>query len=423
MFGIDHNRKHSRWLNQGVPVLSCIFVAAVVPYFVRVFALPAEAVTALLHQTLLGTACAIIFGAWLSRNFSTYPGVEESSYIFPSFSVSYGLILLIFLLGRFEYNRLLLIVGYIGSVVWFYAIYFYAQRKRRLKIGLLPFGAVDNLREAKWIDWVHIDSVDMDVTALDAIATDLRIDLPNEWDRRLADYALSGLPVYHSKHLRESLTGRVELEHLSENSFGTLSPATAYMSAKHIIDWLFACVILVAAMPLFLFVGVAIRLESKGPAVFRQKRMGYQGKPFIVYKFRTMQSDPDIGDAREAAMTRDDDNRITPFGQFLRRTRIDELPQVFNILKGEMSWIGPRPEADVLSHWYQTEIPFYRYRHIVRPGITGWAQVTQGHVSEILDVNNKLYYDFYYIKNFSPWIDLLIIARTVKTMVTGFGSK
>ena len=107
----------------------------------------------------------------------------------------------------------------------------------------------------------------------------------------------------------------------------------------------------------------------------------------------------------------------------LRRSRIDELPQIINILRGEISWIGPRPEALPLSRWYQSEIPFYRYRHIVRPGITGWAQVSQGHVLEIEDVMKKLSYDFFYISNFSPWIDLLIVVRTIKTMLTGFGSR
>ena len=105
----------------------------------------------------------------------------------------------------------------------------------------------------------------------------------------------------------------------------------------------------------------------------------------------------------------------------LRTLRIDELPQIFNILKWQMSWIGPRPEAEVLSVWYTSEIPFYRYRHVVKPGISGWAQVNQGHVAEVDEVHRKLQYDFYYIKYFSPWLDLLILFRTIKTMLTGWG--
>jgi lipopolysaccharide/colanic/teichoic acid biosynthesis glycosyltransferase len=130
-----------------------------------------------------------------------------------------------------------------------------------------------------------------------------------------------------------------------------------------------------------------------------------------------------VDDAVRAAMTGDGDERITRVGRILRKFRLDELPQIFNIMKGEMSWIGPRPEAEVLSRWYQSEIPFYRYRHVVKPGISGWAQVNQGHVADVEQVHRKLQYDFYYIKYFSPWLDLLILLRTIKTILTGFGSR
>ena len=122
-------------------------------------------------------------------------------------------------------------------------------------------------------------------------------------------------------------------------------------------------------------------------------------------------------------MTKQGDPRVTRLGRWLRLTRIDEVPQIINILRGEMSWIGPRPEALVLSQWYERELPFYRYRHIVIPGITGWAQVNQGHVSEVGDVHEKLHYDFYYIKNFSPWLDVVILLRTIETMLTGSGAR
>jgi lipopolysaccharide/colanic/teichoic acid biosynthesis glycosyltransferase len=169
-------------------------------------------------------------------------------------------------------------------------------------------------------------------------------------------------------------------------------------------------------------VAVAIRLDSKGPALFRQKRVGHSGRLITVYKFRTMRC-ADVADERAAAMTRNDDDRVTPVGKVLRNLRIDELPQIFNILKWEMSWIGPRPEAQVLSIWYTSEIPFYRYRHVVKPGISGWAQVNQGHVAEVNEVHRKLQYDFYYIKYFSPWLDVLIFFRTIKTMLTGWGAR
>jgi lipopolysaccharide/colanic/teichoic acid biosynthesis glycosyltransferase len=151
--------------------------------------------------------------------------------------------------------------------------------------------------------------------------------------------------------------------------------------------------------------------------------MGHRGKTFKMYKFRTMRVDSQASDPRMAAITASEDARITRIGRVLRRYRMDELPQVINVLKGEMSWIGPRPEAVPLSRWYEAELPFYRYRHIVRPGITGWAQVQQGHVAELGDVLWKLHYDFYYIRNFSFWLDLLIVARTIRTILGGLGAR
>ena len=121
--------------------------------------------------------------------------------------------------------------------------------------------------------------------------------------------------------------------------------------------------------------------------------------------------------------TDDADPRITRVGRVIRKYRLDELPQIINILLGQMSWIGPRPEPEILTRWFAAEIPYYRYRHVVKPGISGWAQVNQGYVSGVDGINTKLQYDFYYIKYFSPWLDLLILFRTIKTMLTGFGAK
>ncbi|ALC12118.1 putative colanic acid biosysnthesis UDP-glucose lipid carrier transferase [Sphingopyxis sp. 113P3] len=171
---------------------------------------------------------------------------------------------------------------------------------------------------------------------------------------------------------------------------------------------------------------LAIRIDSPGSIFFRQERIGYRGRPFHVLKFRTMaekKSRSGDVDLVNDAITKDDDVRITRLGRFLRQTRIDELPQIYNILRGDMSWIGPRPEARPLSEWYEKEIPFYSYRHIVRPGITGWAQVNQGHVAGISEVHDKLRFDFYYIKNFSMWLDLVILFKTVLVVIRGSGAK
>ncbi|WP_198158564.1 sugar transferase [Sphingomonas hankookensis] len=374
--------------------------------------------------TWLYSVVAMLVGIMLLRSVSQYPGVEASAYVLPSFGISYGLMLMALIFVRLSYSRILLLISFMSIIVWFIAVHVIVVRRRSLEIGIVPGGDCEALLlPLTGVRWTVLDDPEQDISGLHAITADLRVDLPSEWDRKLADYALQGMPVYHGKHLAESITGMVQLEHISENSFGTLSPVSAFMTAKHIGDWIAAACALVLLFPALVLIAILIRLDSSGSPIFRQIRIGYRGVPFTVYKFRTMVSGERAGGALDAAKTKSADARITRIGRFLRKSRIDELPQILNILKGEMSWIGPRPEARVLSEWYEGEIPFYRYRHIVRPGLTGWAQVNQGHVAEVEDVREKLYFDFYYIKNFSPWIDCLIVAKTAQTMLTGFGAK
>lgn len=372
------------------------------------------------------TECIIasLAGVYLLGNVRKYPGVEDTFYVIPSFCVSYGGLILVLVLARIPYSRLLLISSFVISVIISIG-YVIIRRRMKLRIGVVPIGEYARLIETPGVDWHLLESSDVTI-GLNAVSVDLWCDLPDEWERELASLALRGIPVYHSKHLLESLTGKVEIERLSENNFGTLSPLYAYMTVKHIADWVAALAALVLLSPFLLLTAVLIRLDSPGPVIFRQIRIGYQGRPFQMLKFRTMKAVNTSADrslTRDSAMTKDNDQRITRTGKFLRHSRLDELPQLFNILKGEMSWIGPRPEADVLSRWYESEIPFYPYRHIVRPGITGWAQVHQGHVADVDQVKEKLHFDFYYIKNFSLWIDIIVTVRTIRTMLTGFGSR
>lgn len=379
----------------------------------------------LIHVTVVGCLAATVIGMLFIRGVSKYPGVEAGAYILPAFITSYMILIAMFIFSRLEYSRILLTSSFIGNIALFLCISSIVARRTCLMIGVVPEGGYENILAVEGVTWCVLLSPQDDVSALHAITVDLRANISEEWERKLAQFALNNLPVYHSKHLLESLTGKVELEHLSENNFGSLSPLRAYMSVKHVFDALAALVGLVLLVPVFLAIAIVIRLDSPGPVLFRQMRIGYQGRPFKVFKFRTMTHKPnlDAEDMLDAAKTKTDDQRVTKSGVFLRQSRLDELPQLLNVLKGEMTLIGPRPEADVLSLWYEKKIPFYPYRHIVRPGITGWAQVNQGHVAEVEEVKSKLHFDFYYIKHFSPWIDLLIIVRTIKTVLTGFGAK
>ena len=400
-----------------------VVIAALLPYTTRGAVQPGQFVEPANVNALMGNIVAITIALWMRLSIETYPGIRSTYIIFPAALSGHGLVVAGFLLTRLPYDRVSLAAGLALNVLWNYFAYFYGERNIRRRIAVVPFGAVGVLSGIEYVDWQPLARPRLDDAArCDAIVADFAADLPDEWEAFLADAALAGRIVYQVKQLSESLTGRVELDHLSENSFGSLVPARGYFYLKTLGDFLIAAVLLPLVLPVMAAIALAIRAEGPGPVLFRQARIGYAGVRITVYKFRTM--DLVSGeDERRAAMTGADDDRITKVGAFLRRSRLDELPQIFNILKWQMSWIGPRPEAEVLSIWYTSELPFYRYRHVVKPGISGWAQVNQGHVAEVAEVNSKLQYDFYYIKYFSPWLDLLILFRTVKTMLNGFGAR
>ncbi len=400
-----------------------LVVGAAVPWLARGPILPGEMFEAASVNTLIGNGIAIVIAFWMRLSIETYPGIRRSYVIFPSALTGHGLTIVYFVLTRFPYDRLGLLAGFLLHVFWLYTLYVYAERGVRRRFAVVPFGEINGLTRIDGVEWRLLSRPRLhDTRGCHAIVADFSEDLPDEWEAFLADAALAGRMVYQVKQLSESLTGRVELEHLSENSFGSLLPARGYFHLKGLIDFLFALLLLPIALPVMGGIAAAIRAESAGPVLFRQKRVGHAGKRITVYKFRTMRP-AEVEDERLAAMTSDGDERITRVGKWLRYLRVDELPQIFNILCWQMSWIGPRPEAEVLSVWYTSEIPYYRYRHVVKPGISGWAQVNQGHVAEVGEVHRKLQYDFYYIKYFSPWLDLLILFRTIKTMLTGSGAK
>ena len=258
------------------------------------------------------------------------------------------------------------------------------------------------------------------------IVADLHYPHSENYERLFAKAALAGVPVYHFREIAEMQSGQVKISHLSENELGSLIPNVSYTSVKRLIDILAALLLIPLCIPIFAILALLIKLDSPGSAFFIQERMGFRGNTFRMIKFRTMRerikTHGEI-EQREDAMTKGEDDRITRIGRFLRKVRIDELPQVFNVLRGDMSFIGPRPEACSLSEWYDAELPFYSYRHIVRPGISGWAQVNQGHVTDVADVLAKLRFDFYYIKNISLWLDLLIALKTLRVIGTGLGAR
>ena len=404
--------------------LGAMVSVALLPFLLRAIVLPEDTFYAASLNALMFNALAVVIAFWTRLSIETYPGNRSTHIILPSIVLAHAIIVTVLLLARLPYDRLALVAGFIFHILWGYGLYFAVHRYIRHRIAIVPFGDVERLKSIDNVEWREMEHPALeDAAGCDGLVADFADpDMPPEWEALLADAAVEGRMVYQVKQLYESLTGRVEIDHLRENSFGSLVPARGYFHLKALFDLVTALIALPIALPLMGGIALAIRMDSPGPAIFRQRRIGQAGQPFYMLKFRTMAHREADGGIDEA-ITSDGDLRITKVGARLRRARLDELPQIFNILAGQMSWIGPRPEAEALSAWYTGEIPFYRYRHVVRPGITGWAQVNQGHVASVDDVHAKLMYDFYYVKYFSAWLDVLIVARTIRTMTTGFGSR
>jgi exopolysaccharide biosynthesis polyprenyl glycosylphosphotransferase len=219
--------------------------------------------------------------------------------------------------------------------------------------------------------------------------------------------------------VEEAFLDNPDLEEVKLVTFDDIDIPKYKFISKRLSDLFLVLISLPLTLPLALITATLIKLGSRGPVLFTQQRMGQNGEPFTMIKFRSMRLDSEVDGAQFAD---EEDDRVTPFGKFIRKYRIDEIPQFWNILKGEMSLIGPRPEQVDFAREFGEEIPNYNLRHICKPGITGWAQVNNGYAACTSTIR-KLKYDLEYLKDFSLKMDLQIIWMTIKTILTGFGAR
>ena len=245
---------------------------------------------------------------------------------------------------------------------------------------------------------------------------------PAEFQQFLLNLNLHQVPVYPVDAFVEAYFYKINLDHvtLSWALDGTFKADhhSAYGNLKTLLDIIVAAGILILLLPVLLVIALAIKLTGSGPILFKQVRVGRFERPFTLYKFRTMNM---VAEENASLYTLKNDQRITRVGQVLRRTRVDELPQLWNVIKGDMSLIGPRAEWDKLVERYKKEIPFYHLRYMVKPGITGWAQVNYRYGADLRDSFEKLQYDLYYIKHYSPQMDASIILKTLFTILSASG--
>ena len=254
---------------------------------------------------------------------------------------------------------------------------------------------------------------------LDGLVADSRA-LPADGQAHLSENGTPRLPLYLVGDLYQRLAARIPLGLTAESSLGR-RPWSYPPYARRALDLLLAVVSPPVTVPLLAATALAIRIGSQGPVLFWQERVGQGGEPFHMAKFRSM----NVGREGEtsAVLADEDDDRVTPVGQFFRRSHLDELPQLWNVLKGEMSLVGPRPEQVQLADHFADTLILYPVRHRVPPGITGWAQVLQGYAATVDETRQKLGYDLYYVKHRPVFLDLLILYLTVKTLLTGFGAR
>lgn len=372
-------------------------------------------------NSLLGIFITCITAGFCLSRVLCYPGVNALSYMIPTVTAVYGILFGVLLLFRLEYSRPVIITSYILALVFCGLIYYLGARSGKVKYSIIPVGNYQKLCALTAVEWNILHKPNFSLFCGNAVVADFHSsDLTSEWQKLLTDFVLLGIPIYHSKTIYTSLTGRVSVEQLYENDLGSAIPSLFYFFLKRLADLLIVIISLPFLMPVLLIVAILIKLESPGPVFFKQKRVGLGNKDFVMYKFRSMH-DSSLLD--NACFAQEVDKRITRFGHVIRRYRIDELPQFFNVLKGDMSLIGPRPEQRFFVERFESELPFYMYRHMVRPGISGWAQVMHGYSADTDSTRIKLEYDFYYIRNFSLWLDLLILIKTIKTMLSGFGAR
>jgi len=243
--------------------------------------------------------------------------------------------------------------------------------------------------------------------------------------KRIVEAKVKGLSVYEMPTFCEIILGKIPVQHVSHLWFIYVPISgvrrTIYnQKVKKIIDMLISMIVLTILSPVMLMTALAVKADSAGPVFYVQRRIGWRGQPFQLLKFRTMKVGTE--NHREFA-GRKDDPRITRVGKILRMSRFDEIPQLWNVIRGEMSFIGPRALMEEEVNEFTPQIPYFSLRHSIKPGITGWAQINYPHGATVEDGLRKLEYDLYYLKNLSPLLDLIILVRTVRTVLFGTGAR
>ncbi len=413
-------RKHSlsklfaaAWSAAGASVLAWISVAEFP--FVRDGRILQNAV-----PIVVGAVFAYALLSWALARLRVHP-TATNPLVVNFTATAFGLLLFMALAAARVYFSLGFLTVYIlFTNLWFSIEFLLRRRLGRYSFAVAPGGYdlfAEDFPNCTLIPLVGPRELP---DSIDGLIIDFDQPLSEEWLAFVSRCILEGVPVISVDDFIETEKGSIILDHLTTARTMTFQKGQIYIAVKRLID----TAVILALSPLWIPVTAlamaGIRLESPGRALYSQMRVGRKGRPFRIYKIRSMRQD---AEKHGAAFAAKGDARVTRLGALLRKTRIDEFPQFWNVLKGDMSLIGPRPEQVPFVEDFERTIPYYQLRHIVRPGITGWAQVTRGYAANESETAEKLAADLYYVKRLSFTLDFLITVKTLWTMLTGFGSR
>lgn len=293
-----------------------------------------------------------------------------------------------------------------------------AARARRL---FVEFARSERLSPVRMTDYRELEQLRDRENVSRIVLADPGSESRADVAEALIDFKFRGVKIETAVDSFERLSRKIWLEGLSPEWLimaDGFRQSKFYFGAKRFSDIVLSLFFLAITLPIALLVAMAIKWESPGPVIFEQERVGFRGRVFTLFKFRSMRQD---AEKDGPVWAQESDNRITRVGAIIRKMRLDEIPQVFNVMRGDMSFIGPRPERPYFVELLKSKIRFYELRHYVKPGITGWAQVMYRYGASVEDSYQKLQYDLYYAKNVSLRLDLLILLKTVRVVVAGEG--
>jgi len=388
-------------------------------------------VTPLFPSTVLWCAVPYLLAArWLHQG-AHLPPLEQGGFLLVVTTVAFLLAPLGFALLQAPYSRGAVLLAYALALAWLLCGHALWGHRRTLHLAYLDAGVPlalhqmlrpqeqgDNrLRLTSWTGGLPGREQRL---AMDGVVLDRRAESDTQRQQWVSELKLQRVPLYSAEAAAEMLSGRKITGASGAQDLWQLASHPAYDIAKRMLDVGLTLAALPLWVPLCLGTGLAVKLDSPGPMLYSQPRMGRNGRIFRIWKLRSMRHEP-TGHAAQFARHQDD--RITRVGRFIRRARLDELPQLWNVLRGDMSLIGPRPEQAPFARDFAAALPAYPYRHLVRPGLTGWAQVQHGYTDSAEQTAIKLSYDLYYVAHCSMALDLLIAYKTVRTVLTGFGAR